>query len=128
MAAGVAGDFDAHRVLLILPGQRDDAARQGRREQQRAALFRHGLEDGLKVFAKAEIEHFVGLIQHHGFEFRYIEAISPQMVAEASRRADNNMRAIGQFALLAARVHAADAGDDARAGILIEQGQFALHL
>ena len=33
-----------------------------------------------------------------------------------------------KLALFAARVHAADAGNDARAGILIEPRQFALHL
>ena len=32
VAAFVARDLDAKRLLLVLPGQCDDAARQGRRE------------------------------------------------------------------------------------------------
>ncbi len=38
------------------------------------------------------------------------------------------MGACGKLALFAARIHAADAGNDARIGILIEPRQFALHL
>ena len=128
MAALAAGDFDAMGVLLILLGERDDAARQGRREQQRAAFFRRGLEDEFEILAKAEIEHLVGLVEHDGFELRDVETAAPQMIAQPARRADHDMGAVGQFALLAPRVHAADAGDDARAAILIKPGQFALHL
>ena len=50
------------------------------------------------------------------------------MIAQPAGRADDDVGAGGQLALLAARVHAADAGDDARAGMLIEPGQFALDL
>ena len=50
------------------------------------------------------------------------------MIAQPARRADHDMGAARQFAALAARIHAADAGDDARAGIVIEPAQFALHL
>ncbi len=38
------------------------------------------------------------------------------------------MGAAGQVAAFAARVHAADAGYDARAGMVVEPGKFALHL
>ena len=50
------------------------------------------------------------------------------MIAEPARRADHDMRARGQFTLLAARVHAADAGNHARIGMLIEPGEFAMDL
>ena len=50
------------------------------------------------------------------------------MVAQPAGRADHDMGALASSAALAARIHAADAGDDARAGMLIEPGQFALHL
>ena len=109
--------------LLVLLRQRDDAARQRRREQQRAARLRRGLEDEFQILAKAEIEHLVGLVEHDGLQLRDVEAAAPQMIAQPSRRADDDMRAVGELALLAARVHAADAGDDARAGILIEPGR-----
>ena len=50
------------------------------------------------------------------------------MIAQPARRADHDMGALRQLAALAARVHAADAGDDARARIVVQPAQFALHL
>ena len=50
------------------------------------------------------------------------------MIAQPAGRADHDMGARGELALFAARIHAADAGDHARIGILIEPGQFAMHL
>ena len=99
-----------------------------RREQQRAAGVRRGLEDGFQILAKAQIEHFIGFVEHDGFQFRDVEIAAPQVVAQPPRRSDNDMRAVGKLALFAARVHAADAGNDARAGVLIEPREFALHL
>ena len=128
MAAFVACDLDAKGLLLILLGQRDDAARQRCREQQRAAAVGRGLEDEFHILAKTEIEHLVGLVEHDGFQFRDVETAAPQMIAQPSRRADHDMRAGGKLALFAARVHAADAGNHTRTGILIEPGEFAVHL
>ena len=114
--------------MLIFLRQRDDAARQCRRKQQRAAFLRRGLKDEFHVLAKTEIEHLVGFVEHDRLQFRNIEPAAPQMVAEPSRRADHDVGARGQLALLAARVHAADAGNHARIRILIEPGEFAMHL
>ena len=50
------------------------------------------------------------------------------MIAEPAGRADHDVGAGGEFALLAARIHAADAGDDARIGMAVEPGQFAMDL
>ena len=50
------------------------------------------------------------------------------MIAQPARRADHDVRAGGQFALLTARVHAADAGNHARVRMLIEPGEFAMDL
>ena len=50
------------------------------------------------------------------------------MVAQAPGRADDDMDARLQGAALALRVHAADAGANARAGVAIEPGQFAFDL
>ena len=113
---------------LVLFGQRDDAARQGRREQQRAALGRRGLEDEFQVLAEAEVEHLVGLVEHDRLQRRHVERGRAEMIAQPARRADHDMRARGELALLAPRVHAADAGHDARIGILIQPGQLAVHL
>src|SRR6478609_9428358 len=73
VTAFVAGDLDPERPLLILLGQRDDAARERRREHQGATRVRRGLEDELHVLAKAEIEHLVGLVEHDHLQFGDVE-------------------------------------------------------
>ena len=67
VTAFVATDLDTERFLLILFRQRDNDARQRRREQQRAPCLRRGLEDEFHILAKTQIEHFVGLVEHDGF-------------------------------------------------------------
>ncbi len=126
--AFVAFDLDPEGVVLILLGQCHDAARKGRREQQGPARLRRGLEDEFHVLAKAEIEHLIGLVEHHRPQVRNVEAPAAQMIAQPPGRADDDVRPRLQFALLAARIHAADAGDDPRAGMLIQPGQLALDL
>ena len=91
-------------------------------------LVRRRFEDEFHVLAKTEIEHLVGLVEHDRLQFRNVEAAAPQMIAEPPRRADHDMRACGQLTLLATRIHAADTGNDARIRILIEPGEFAMHL
>src|SRR3954470_18070490 len=113
MTAFVAGDLDPERPLLILLGQRDDAARERRREHQGAARVRRGLEDELHVLAKAEIEHLVSLVEHDYLQFRDVETAAAQMIAQPAGRADDDMSAGRKLALFAPGIHAADAGDDA---------------
>ncbi|MGX1232171.1 hypothetical protein AB7M71_005263 [Bradyrhizobium japonicum] len=128
VTAFIAGDLDPKRLLLILLGQRHDAARERRREQQSAACLRRGLEDEFHVLAKAEIEHLVGLVEDDHLQFRDVETAAPQMIAEPAGRADDDVSARRKLALLAPRIHAADAGDDPPAGMFIQPRQFALNL
>jgi hypothetical protein len=53
---------------------------------------------------------------------RDVEPAPLDMVAQAAGRADDDMRALVEQGGLAARVHAADAGDDPRIGLLVEPG------
>ena len=62
----LAGGGDAQRVALVALGERGDLLGDGRREQQRAALGRRGVEDELEVLAEAQVEHLVGLVEHDG--------------------------------------------------------------
>ncbi len=101
---------------------------QGGREQQGAPFRRRGFQDELQILAEAHVQHLVGFVQHDRLERRDFQRTAFQVIAQPPRRADHDMGAGCQFAALASRVHAADAGDDARAGIAIEPGQFALHL
>ena len=45
-----------------------------------------------------------------------------QVIAQTSRRSDHDMRAVLKLAAFAARIHAADAGDDAGAGFMRRGG------
>ena len=124
----LAGGRDAHGVALVALGQRGDRARHGGRKHQRAALGRGGVEDEFEVLAKAEIEHLVGLVEHHGLQRRHVERVRRDVVAQAAGRADDDMGAALQRAPFGAHVHAADAGGDRGAGQFVEPFQFARHL
>jgi hypothetical protein len=128
MTAFVAGDLDPKRLLLILLCQRNDATRKGRREQQRAARVRRGLEDKFHILAKTEIEHLISLVENDGLQFRDVEMAAPQVIAQSAGRPDHDVSADGKLALFAARIHAADAGDDAPIRILIEPCELAMDL
>ncbi|MNT63611.1 hypothetical protein D3C72_2014430 [compost metagenome] len=119
---------DAHGVALVILGKRRDRARHGCREHQGAAIVRGFLEDEFEVFAEAEIEHLVGLVEHDGAQRGDVERVAAYMVAKASGRADDDVGAALQRALLGAHVHAADAGRNGRAGLLIEPFELALDL
>ena len=54
--------------------------------------FGRRFEDEFEVLAETEIEHFVGLVEHHGLEFRDVERAALDVVAKPSRRADYDMR------------------------------------
>ncbi|CUX40444.1 hypothetical protein AGR8A_Lc10710 [Agrobacterium fabrum str. J-07] len=119
---------NAHGVLLVAFGQLGDAARHGGREHQRAAIVGRFFQNEFQIFAEAEIEHLVGLVKHHGADRRQIECIALDMVAQATRRADDDMGAALQRPALVADIHAADAGCDGDTGEFIKPFQLALDL
>ena len=80
------------------------------------------------ILAEAEIEHLVGLVEHHGLQAGDIEPMPLDMVAQAAGRADDDMRALVEQRGFATRIHAADAGDDLGVGVFVQPRQFALHL
>src|SRR5262245_10183636 len=128
MTTFVARDLDPKGLLLILLCQRNDTTRKSRREQQRAARVRRGLEDELHILAKTEIEHFIGLVEDDSRQFRDVEMAAAQVIAQSAGRPDCDVSARGKLALCPARVHAADAGDDAPIRILIKPCEFAMDL
>ena len=85
-------------------------------------------EDEFEVFAEAEVEHFVGFVEHHGADGAKVDRAAHDMVAQAARCGDNNMRAAFEGAAFIAHIHAADAGSDHRVRALVEPGEFAFHL
>src|SRR5438874_695233 len=83
----------------------------------RAPLGRRGLEQALEVLAEAHVEHLVGLVEHGRRERRQIERAAVEVIAEPPRRADDDVDAEVERVLLTPRIHAADAGRDACAGV-----------
>ncbi len=108
--------LDADGVALIAAGKRLDLAWHGGREQQRLAGFRRRVENELEILAEAEVEHFVGLVEHDGLQRRQIEAAALEMIAQAAGRTDHDVGAGAQLTGFLAAVHAADAGCDPGAG------------
>ncbi len=128
MAALAGSGFDAQGVALVALGQRRDGGRDGRREQQGAPVLRRRIEDELQILAEAEVEHLVGLVEHHGLRRVGLQRATLDMVTQASRRADDDMGAVLQQPALAAGIHATHAGDNPRPGVGVEPGQLALNL
>jgi hypothetical protein len=109
MGLAVGSRDDAHGVALVAPCEIGDVLRDGGGEHQSAALRGRGIEQKLEVLAKAEVEHLVGLVEHHGAQGRGVEVAALQMVAQPPGGADDDVGALGEVALLAAGIHAADA-------------------
>ena len=126
LARGRRGE--THGIALEGLGEFGDATRHRRRKHQGAALFGRGGEDEFEILAKAQIEHFIGLVEHHGADGAQIERALGDVIAQASGRADDEMRATLQRPTFGAHVHATDAGRGPDAGIGVEPVDFALHL
>ena len=119
---------DAPGIVLVLLGQGDDSLRQCCRKQQRPSLLRRRLKNELEILAKAKVKHLVGFVEDHGFQIGDPQAAPLQMVAQAAGGSDDDMRPLGQSPLLGPRIHPADASNHLPSGILVEPGQFAMHL
>ena len=83
----------ANGIALVAFRQLRDHRRHGGREEQRLTVFGGFAEDKLKVFAEAQIEHFVGLVQHNGATLRQVDGAAHDVVAQAARSRDDDMRA-----------------------------------
>jgi hypothetical protein len=128
VAAILAHRGDAQRVLLVALGERDDRLGHRRREHHRPALGRRRVENLLQILAEAHVEHLVRLVEDRDAEAPQVERASFEMVAQAPRRANDNMRALRQVAALLGRIHAADAGRDPRARLAVEPDELAADL
>ncbi len=124
MAAGPPPPSSAQRVALVAPGQRRDRLGHGGREQQRPARGGRRVEDELEILPEPHVEHLVGLVEHRASRAE-ARGAALEMVAQPPGRADDDVGAGAQRARSARGVHAADAGDDAGARLLVEPDQLA---
>ncbi len=69
---------------------------------------------------EAHVQHFVGFIEDDGLKGRQIQRAALEVIAQAAGRADHDVTAAVQRLTLDLGIHAADAGDDPRAGLGIE--------
>ena len=90
----VADGRNAQGFALITLGQRDDRARHRRRKQQGTAFARGRFENFLEIFAETHVEHFVGFIEHDIAQRREIERATFEVIAQAARCADDDLRAM----------------------------------
>ena len=128
MATVFANGGNAQRIILVAFGKRNDRFRHGCREQQSPPLFAGCVENFLKIFAKAHVEHFVRFIENHSAQVFQVERTAFKMVAQTARGADNDMCATAQGPALFRSVHTADTGRNLGTGRLIKPCQFATHL
>ena len=84
-----------------------DAFGVGGREQQRLALRRALLGDHGDVVVEAHVEHAVGFVQHQRVQRLQVQAAAFQVVHDAPRRADDDVRAMLQAGQLRAHRRAA---------------------
>ena len=72
----------------------DDLGRHGRREQHRLALFGHGGKNLFELRSEAHIKHAVGLVENQNIDFVKSHCLLPQVVNQAPRSGDDNMRPV----------------------------------
>ena len=126
---GLGGDGrDPLRVFLEFTRETGDIFRHGCREHQRATILGGSLKDELEIFAEAQIQHLIGLIEHRHAQRGEIERATAHVVADPARCADNDMRTAFQGAALSARIHTANSASNNSACRAVEPLQLALNL
>ena len=86
-AAGV----DAQRVLLVFAGEGGDFLGDGGGKQQRSAAAGRCLQDELQLFAEAEIEHLIRLVQHDDLAFREVQIAALDVILQPAGGADDDV-------------------------------------
>ncbi len=99
--------FDGARLVQELPPQLLDAFGIGGGKQQGLALERTLPRDEHHVVVKAHVQHAVGFVEHQRVERIQIQAAALQVIHDAARRADHDVRAVFQAGHL--RAHRAAA-------------------
>ena len=119
LAHAVRGDaigLDPHElgIVHVLVGELQHALRQGRREQHRLARlgFRQPAQNEADIGDEAQVEHAIGLVEHHGLRVAHVEDMLLEVVNDAPGRPDQDIDAVLQglplFFVVDATIYNAD--------------------
>ena len=93
----LCGDFDDCRILLELFCDCHNFRGHGSGKQYSLPFFRHSGQDGLNVLPEAHVEHFICLVQDHGFQILQLEGAPVHVIHNPSRCAHYNVCATFQI-------------------------------
>ncbi|MBV6415087.1 MAG: hypothetical protein OMOMHJEC_02930 [Xanthomonadales bacterium] len=101
--------LERQRLVHVFVGELQHAVRERRREQQALALAgrRHLAQDVADVLDEAEVEHAVGLVEHHHLDRAQAEHVLLEVVHQPARSADQHVDALGELRALLVVVDAA---------------------
>ena len=105
-------------VLQIAGRQALDLGRESGRKQQRDALLGQIAQDALQIGQKADVEHAVGLVEHHVLNLVEHHIFGLDVVQQPPRGGDQHLNAFFQFQRLGLHVHAAKHHGAAQVGVL----------
>ena len=123
-----AGALHAHRVLLVLGGERQHVAREGRRDEVGATPLGQLPEDLLQLVAEAEVEHLVGLVEHHRLHLGGVDDLAIEVIAEPPGGTHHDVGAALQLADLERDRGATGDRGDLQLQPLEEPAQLGAHL
>jgi hypothetical protein len=104
-------DPDRDRVVQVALGERADLGRHRRAEERRLPSPGCERDDLLDVLEEAEVEHLVGLVEHHEAARVQHQRVARDQVEHAPDGPDDDLRAGLQLRLLGPDRRAAEDGD-----------------
>jgi len=127
------GHLDGDGVLQVAAGQALDLGRERGREQQRGALLGQVGQDALQVGQEADVQHAVGLVEHHVLDLVEHRVLGLDVVQQAAGGGHQHFDTLLELQGLGLHVHAAKDHCAAQLGVLGVQrdllgnlvGQFA---
>ena len=122
------GDLDGHGVLQVAARQALDFWREGGRKQQCGAVLGQVAQDALQIGQKADVEHAVGLVEHHVFHLVEHRIFGLDVIEQTPRRGHQHLYAFFQFGGLGLHVHAAKNDGTAQLGVFGVLGDLLRHL
>ena len=122
------GHLDGDRVLQVAAGQALDFGRERGAEQERGALLGQVRKDALQIGQEADVQHAVGLVEHHILDLVEHRVLGLDVVQQTARRGHQHLDALFQLNGLRLHVHAAKNHGAAQLGVFGVQRNLLGHL